>query len=79
MTNVELDKIKIYPNPTTDRLFINTNLNDYKINIYNTLGEKIYQSINNSKNSSLAQAALSHRALMNRLASQGRWEPDLES
>ena len=45
LTNVELDKIKIYPNPTTDRLFINTNLNDYKINIYNTLGEKIYQKI----------------------------------
>ena len=53
LTNVELDKIKIYPNPTTDRLFINTNLNDYKINIYNTLGEKIYQSINHSENSSL--------------------------
>ena len=32
----ELDKIKIYPNPTSDRLFINTNLNDYKINIYNS-------------------------------------------
>ena len=35
--------------------------------------------LGDSKNSSLAQAALSHRALMNRLASQGRWELDLEN
>ncbi len=53
LSNTELEKIKIFPNPTSDRLFINTNLNDYKINIYNTLGEKIHQSINHSENSSL--------------------------
>ena len=53
LTDVELDEIKIFPNPITDRLYINTNLNNYKINIYNTLGKKIYQSINHIGNTSL--------------------------
>ena len=47
LTNVELDKIKMYPNPTSDRLFINTNLNDYKINIYNTLGKRVKNLVSN--------------------------------
>ena len=32
-----------------------------------------------SENTALAQAALSHRALMNRLASEGKWDQSLES
>jgi hypothetical protein len=40
---------RIYPNPATDHFNIDTKLVDYKLQIYNTKGEVIFEDKNQSK------------------------------
>ena len=40
----------VYPNPTSDKLTINSNLDNLEISLFSTLGQKVYQSNGNIKN-----------------------------
>ena len=42
----EINSFKIYPNPSSNIINIHTDLTDFKIEIYDTLGKKIHNSIN---------------------------------
>ena len=46
---LELDSIKIYPNPVSDILNINGRSEKYDIEIYSLTGQKLYQEFNVSK------------------------------
>jgi len=50
----DADKVKIYPNPTTGMLFIDTDINVKSIEIYNTSGQRILTT--NQKNINLENA-----------------------
>jgi hypothetical protein len=43
-TIVEDIKVKLYPNPVDNQLNIETNLQNYQLNIYNALGQKVLTS-----------------------------------
>jgi len=44
-----IDEYKIYPIPTNEKLIIELeNINDYNIEIYNTIGQKVITQINNN-------------------------------
>ena len=51
----DTDKVKIYPNPTTGMLFIDTDIDVKSIEIYNTSGQRILKT--NQKNINLENAA----------------------
>ncbi len=40
---------KIYPNPTSNILNFNINITDYKIEVYDILGKKVYESFNETE------------------------------
>ena len=46
--NSEIQKFRIYPNPTNSILNINTNLKDYRIRIYNLTGQLLYTKESNN-------------------------------
>ena len=48
--NVE-DDIVLYPNPSTGKVILRTNLNNYQVDLYNILGVKIYKESNLSNSS----------------------------
>jgi len=45
--------LNIYPNPASGLVFIETDLDSYKVEIVNILGERVYSSLNQSRNSQL--------------------------
>lgn len=45
VTDVQLNDIAIYPNPTNDLITINTTLEDYSINLYSIQGQLIYEDV----------------------------------
>ena len=48
VASTEIQKFRIYPNPAGSTLHIQTNQNDYKINIYNLIGQLVYSNESNS-------------------------------
>ena len=49
----------VYPNPTTDRLFINTeNIASFQVTLFNVLGSKVLQTRSNSSQHSISLAQL---------------------
>ena len=53
LIDIELDNINVYPNPVSERLYINTNLNYYNISIYNILGKQIFRTTGSSGNTAI--------------------------
>jgi endonuclease I/chitodextrinase len=52
----ESSELKIYPNPSDGNFFINNSKNQYSIEIYNSIGQKVYQIKNtNSETLSVSQ------------------------
>ena len=45
-SDIQLDNIKIYPNPVDDILQITGNQDSYNIEIYSLTGQKIYSAFN---------------------------------
>lgn len=42
--NFEKDIFKVFPNPTSDKIFLNSNLETNSISIFNPKGQKIYEN-----------------------------------
>lgn len=42
--NFEKDIFKVFPNPTSDKIFLNSNLETNSISIFNPKGQKVYES-----------------------------------
>lgn len=47
--NIPLNDIKIYPNPTSDFLFVNTQNQIKEVSIYNLVGQKMESKLDNNK------------------------------
>ena len=53
--DVFANKFSVYPNPTSDRISVQTNENISKVEIYNTLGQTVFQEKNNFTNMNVSE------------------------
>ena len=67
LIDIDLDNINAYPNPVSDILYINTNLNYYNISIYNMLGKQIYRTADNSGNTVINLSLFPHGVFLLKL------------
>ena len=67
LIDIELDDINVYPNPVSDKLYINTNLNYYNISIYNMLGKQIYRTTDNNSNTTINLSLFPHGVFLLKL------------
>ena len=72
LSSIELNNISVYPNPVTDRFYINTNLINYNISIYNILGKQIYRTIGNSGNTTINLSLLPRGVFLLKLNNEKR-------
>ena len=72
LSSIELNNISVYPNPVTDRFYINTDLINYNISIYNILGKQIYRTIGNSGNTTINLSLLPRGVFLLKLNNEKR-------
>ena len=52
-TDFDIDTFNVFPNPVSDRLYIQTQETNYNLKLYNLQGQLVFESNNNSGNTSI--------------------------